>query len=124
MNEQQTMVDIVKKVVTLESKLDAQLEQIRNLCKRVDDTTEVTKGIYKLATNVELYAQKVEHLAEKMEGRMSQIENRQVKQGERIGALETKPAKKWDLLMGYIMAAFVTGGIGVLIGWIVASGGG
>ncbi|MCL2627309.1 MAG: hypothetical protein FWD44_01250 [Oscillospiraceae bacterium] len=100
----------------LSGRVDVLTEKIQVAEKRLQDNDQVTNGVYELSKNVAIYAKEVEHLAKTMDKRVTDIEERQQKQGERIGSLELRPAKRMELIITTIVTGLVTLGLGLLIG--------
>ena len=94
------MLDATEKLSALESSAKA-------AHKRLDAVENTTNIIHKLTASVESLAAQVKTLAERMEDGLKS-------QGERIGALEKEPGKKWKALTAQIIqivVAAVLGGI-------------
>jgi len=95
-------------------------ERLNTIFRMIDDSARMTDGVYKLAGNVEALTAQVKNLAEQQEATTKKIETRMEEQGRRIGALELKPAHKWDataekiilMLIAAIMA-FIIAKIGL-----------
>jgi hypothetical protein len=89
---------------------DKSFDQRLTLVEKMVDVT------HKLVTNVEALTIEVKHLSESIKNQESMFENRLKSQGERIGALEGKPGKKWDavvdkalmLVVGAVVAFMLT----------------
>jgi predicted nucleic acid-binding Zn-ribbon protein len=94
-------------------------EKIQVLEKRLGDNDQITKGVFELSKNVAIYAKEVEHLTKTMDKRVTDIEERQQKQGERIGALEIKPAKRMELIITTIVTGIITLGLGLFVGHFI-----
>jgi len=103
----------------LDGSLRVMAESIRLIEKRLTDSDGLNKSIHDLALSIALHSKQVDHLSERIDSRMALIEERQTKQGERIGALEIKPAKKWEIMVSTIITGLVTAGIGIIIGYLI-----
>jgi len=103
----------------LSGRVDVITERIQASEKKLTDNDQIINGVFELSKNVAIYAKEVEHLAKTMDKRVKDIEERQCKQGERIGALETKPAKRMEMIITTIITGFITLGIGLLVGRFV-----
>lgn len=74
--------------------------------KRLDKIEETMFQISELTTSVKVMASNMENMAKEQE-----------KQGERLQAIEDKPAKNWDKLVWAIAGALIAG----IIGYVLAS---
>lgn len=86
-------------------------KEIASLKHRVEDLEEIVTAINELAVSVRELAITVTNNNERMEG----YERRFERQGERIGELEKKPAKRWDSLTNVIITALASGVIGFVL---------
>lgn len=86
-------------------------KEIGSLKHRVADLEEIVDAINELAVSVRELAITVTNNNERMEG----YERRFERQGERIGELEKKPAKRWDSLTNVVITALVSGVIGFVL---------
>ena len=86
-------------------------KEIESLKHRVGDLEEIVDAINGLAVSVRELAITVTNNNERMEG----YERRFERQGERIGELEKKPAKRWDSLTNVIITALASGVIGFVL---------
>lgn len=89
-------------------------EKLSSAHKRIDDNDRITEGIHKLAANVESMTVQLKNLAERMEQSLQSIETRLRAQGERIGAIENKPGKKWEAVVEKVLLVII-GGIAAFI---------
>jgi hypothetical protein len=80
----------------LDGRLNVLTETIRGIEKHVENNSKTIIGIHELSKNVALLAQDIDSFTKSINNRITIIEERQIKQGERIGGLETKPAKKLE----------------------------
>ena len=119
----ESIKNIAASVEKINGKFELLASQITGMEKRLEMSEEMTKGIYKLAANIEVHAQKIDHLADKMETRMANLEERQLKQGERLGVLELTPGDeakdKMKHLSRTILAAIITSVVGLVIGLLI-----
>lgn len=74
--------------------------------KRLDKIEETMFQIGELTTSVKVMASNMENMAKEQE-----------KQGERLQAIEDKPAKNWDKFVWAIAGALIAG----IIGYVLAS---
>ena len=72
---------------------------------RISDIEKEVKQISDLVASVKVLAANMETMAKE-----------QAKMGDRLQAIEEKPAKRWDAIVG----AVITGVVGILIGLISA----
>ena len=76
--------------------------------KRIEMLEENVREIGALTSSVQQLAQSVENMVKEQE-----------KQGKRLEALEGRDGEKWRSLMGYIVAAIVSGVVGFLLAGIL-----
>lgn len=100
----------------LSGRVNVLTEKMNAFEKQMENNDQIIKGVFELSKNVAIYANEVEHLTKTMDKRISDIEDRQQKQGERIGALETKPAKRMELIITTIITGLITLGLGLAVG--------
>ena len=81
----------------MEDEHERQNKRIGNLEKKVEDVGALTASVASLAKSVE------------------QMAKTQEKQGQRLEALEQKPAKRWDSLVDKAIWAFVGGAIAYIL---------
>ena len=74
--------------------------------KRLDKIEETIFQIGELTTSVKVLANNMENMAKEQE-----------KQGERLQAIEDKPAKNWDKFVWAVAGALIAG----IIGYVLAS---
>lgn len=79
--------------------------QIKNLERRMADVEEMQKQIVDLTISTKELAMSVKNMTEE-----------QKEQGDRIKALELKPIKLWETIVGTV----VTGIVGAILGAIIA----
>ena len=79
-------------------------EQIKELGRRMDNLEKLTDNVSSLALSVE-------RLTNSMDTMNSQLTSRS---GE-VGELKDKPAKRWDAIIGALIAAIVGGAVGVFL---------
>ncbi|MCL2697780.1 MAG: hypothetical protein FWE74_06840 [Oscillospiraceae bacterium] len=103
----------------LSGRVDVLTEKIQVSEKKLSDNECIINGVFELSKNVAIYAKEVEHLTKTMDKRVTDIEERQYKQGERIGALEIKPAKRMELIITTIITGFVTLLLGLFAGYFL-----
>ena len=90
-----------------EQRLTAVEERSKSNTKRIDKLEESTEAITRLATSMEVMANKQEQVADtvnKLDGKVT--------------ALEAKPAKRWDGIVDKIIWAVVAAVIGFLLAQI------
>jgi len=106
----------------MSGRVDVLVEKIEQTAKQMENVIEMTIKVHKLATSVELHAQKVEFLAEKMDARISTLEDKQEVHAVRIDALEKAPAEKiknrWEQVLMQVILICVAAGFGALLLWI------
>jgi methyl-accepting chemotaxis protein len=103
----------------LSGRVDVLTEKIQASEKRLTGNDQIINGVFELSKNVAIYAKEVEHLTKTMDKRVADIEERQQKQGERIGALETKPSKRIELMITTIITGLITMGLGIIVGHFI-----
>jgi chromosome segregation ATPase len=94
----------------------AQEERIKSAHRRIDEIDRIIDGIHKLASNVESLAMQVKMLTESVEHNIARLEGSLHEHGERIGALESKPAKRWDGIVSQIITLIVAAVFGMVAG--------
>ena len=87
-------------------------EEIGSLRYRVDDVEELCKSINGLAISVTELAMNVSNT----NSRMDSIESSIRCQGERIGEIEKKPAKRWD----NVVSVLITTVVGAIVGFLIS----
>lgn len=97
-------------------------KEIGSLKHRVDEVEELTHavnevaiGVREVVVNLSNVNKRIERAENTANDRMKSFENSLRSQGERIGELEKKPAKKWDSLSGTIVAAIASGIVGYML---------
>lgn len=114
-------------------------ESLKSAHKRIDENDRITEGIYNLASSVEALTVQVTNLAQKMENSVTELKTGQRAQGERIGALERvtinierlekslekfgdkvaaiekKPAARWESLVGQVIGLVVAALVGFVL---------
>lgn len=86
-------------------------KEIGSLKHRVDDVEELVHAVNELALSVKELAGSVSYTKDRMDHYEESLKN----QGERIGELEKKPSKRWDLLVTTIITALASGGITLIL---------
>lgn len=87
-----------------EQRLTAVEERSKSNTKRLDKLEESTEAISRLATSMEVMAEKQEQVADTVD-----------KLDGKVTAMEQKPAKRWDSLVDKIIWAIVAAVIGFLL---------
>lgn len=87
-----------------EQRLTAVEERAKSNTKRLDKLEESTEAISRLATSMEVMAE-----------RQEQVANTVDKLDGKVTAMEQKPAKRWDGLVDKIIWAIVAAVIGFLL---------
>lgn len=90
--------------VTIENRLTKVEESTKSAHHRIDGMESMQKDIHDLVVSVSKLAGSVENLCTDM----TEVTGR-------VKCMEEKPAKRWDQLVGLLMAALVSGLIGFLI---------
>lgn len=88
-------------------KLTEHGKEIGSLKHRMDDMESLAESIKELAISVNGLSINVSASCDRME----RYEDSLRMQGERIGELEKKPAKRWDLVITTIITAIASGAI-------------
>ena len=73
--------------------------------KRMDEQLSITKAVYDLAAEIRV-----------MNNRLQTMEKGQIELKNDVEELKTKPAKRWDALIGAIITAVVSLVVGAVIG--------
>lgn len=87
-----------------EQRLTAVEERSKSNTKRLDKLEESTEAISRLATSMEVMAERQEQVADTVE-----------KLDGKVTAIEQKPVKRWDSLVDKIIWAIVAAVIGFLL---------
>ena len=87
-------------------------EEIGSLKHRLNDIEELCKSVNGLAISVTELAMSVSNTNSRLDG----FERSLRSQGERIGEIEKKPAKKWETVVSTLLTTIV----GALAGLVVA----
>ena len=90
-----------------EKRLTAIEERSKSNTKRLDKLEESTEAISRLATSMEVMAERQERGAETVD-----------KLDEKVTVLESKPARRWDGLVDKALWAIVAAAIGFVLGQI------
>ena len=94
----------------------AAVQERLNACVRqVDDNARMTEGVYRLAGNVEALTVQLKSLTEQQDATTMKIEHRMEEQGRRIGALELKPANRWDSTADKIVMIIIAAAMAFLL---------
>ncbi|MBP3412656.1 MAG: hypothetical protein J6K89_05290 [Oscillospiraceae bacterium] len=91
-----------------EQRLTAVEERSKSNTKRLDKLEASTEAINRIATNMEVMAERQEQVAERQEHMAESVD----KLDGKVTALEQKPAKRWE--------GMVDKAIGALIGGLIA----
>lgn len=89
--------DLVKEVVEID-------QRSRSNAKRLDRLEAIVDSVYELTTSVKLLAEKQDRMATSMD-----------KVSEKVEALESKPAKKWDGLVDKIISILIAAALGFFL---------
>lgn len=84
----------LEKLVETEQRSKSNTKRIDNLEEKVDDIHELTISVKELALETKAMREDI-----------NKIDNR-------VLAIEAKPAKKWDMVWGYIVSAIIGGIVG------------
>ena len=96
------MDELAVKLVEVEQRGKSNSHRIDDLEKRADTLQELTTSVKLLASNMERMA------------------SEQVRQGERLTALEKQPAERWNSMTRTIFTTVVSTLVGGLVGALVA----
>lgn len=80
-------------------------KEIGSLKHRVDEVEDLAKAINELAMSVRELAVNTSNTNDRMDRHEDSLRS----QGERIGALEKQPAKRWNTVVTTIITAIVSG---------------
>lgn len=97
-----------------ERRLAACEERAKSNTHRLDKLEESTEAINRLATSMEVMAERQERVAEKQETVAATVE----KLDGKVTALEQKPGKRWDGIVDKVIWAVVAAVIAFLLGRI------
>lgn len=86
-------------------------KEIGSLKHRIDEVEELTHAVNEVALSVRELAVNVSNV----NNRMERYEDSLRSQGQRIGELEKKPAKRWDSLATTILTALASGIVGYML---------
>lgn len=86
-------------------------KEIGSLKHRMDDVEELIHSVNELAISVRELAINTANNNSRMDSHERSLRS----QGERIGELEKKPAKRWDGLVNVIVTAIASGVVGFFI---------
>lgn len=78
---------------------------VKTIFKRMDEQLSITKAVYDLAAEIRV-----------MNNRLQTMEKGQIELKKDVEELKTKPAKRWDALIGAIITAVVSLVVGAVIG--------
>jgi len=78
---------------------------IKTIVKRMDEQLSITRAVYDLAAEIRV-----------MNNRLQTMEKGQIELKKDVEELKTKPAKRWDALIGAIITAVVSLVVGAVIG--------
>ena len=81
--------------------------------------TELTAGIYENTSSVRELSTRIGALSDKVEDSIKELKAGQRSQGERIGALEAKPAKRWEAVVGQIIGLVVAAVVGGMVSQVM-----
>jgi len=88
-------------------------KEIGSLKHRMDDVEDIIRAVNTLAISVKELAVNVANSNERMDNHEQSLKS----QGERIGELEKKPAKRWEGIVDKIILSVVA----ALVGFALAS---
>lgn len=94
-----------------EQRLTAVEERSKSNTKRLDKLEESTEAINRLATSMEVMAERQERVAEKQESVAETVE----KLDGKVTALEQKPAKRWDGMADKALGSLIGGLVAFLL---------
>ena len=83
------------------------IQQAKSAHRRLDRLEEEVNDLHKLTEAVAVTASNVSRLQEDV-----------TEMKEDVKALAALPAKRWDAVIGYVMAALISGIVGVMIGLV------
>lgn len=95
------MEDLAVKVAEID-------QRCRSNTHRIDDLAEQADNLHELTTSVKLLAANMERMA-----------SEQVKQGERLDALEKQPGERWNTMTRTIFTTVVSTVAGGLVGALI-----
>lgn len=89
--------ELTKKVIELDERATRHTEQIKTLFNQSSEIKDIARSVHELATTVRLLASNQESSNNKMDKISSEIEE-----------IKGKPAKRWDNLVGTMIAVVAT----------------
>lgn len=101
----ETVIEHTRMFEHIEGRMTAFTEALKALERRFDAYDGLTKTVNDLSVNLSLYAQKNDLLLERFEAKMESFDERQMKQGERIGKLEQAPGARALKAVGIVVTA-------------------
>jgi len=135
MTQEERLFDMTERIAVNE-------ERTSSAHKRLDNLDELTKGIHRLASSVEGMSSEIKGVVDVVAG----VRDSQRDQGKRLGKLEKtveslpwikeklddkttkldevrqEPAKKWKMVVGYVIGGAITLAIGLLAGGLLYQG--
>lgn len=106
-----TTQELTKEVVTLSSTVAGHSEKIADACSRLAIVEKDVREQGKLLQSIDKLAMGLTRLDEKMGDLSCKIDNF----GNRIGAIELRPAKRWDQITMEVIKYLVLAGIGYAV---------
>ena len=94
-------IQLERRLTTLENGQQMNTDQIIDILEKQSDTHKLTLSVHDLA------------------GAVKRLVEDMCKMNNRVENLESKPGRMWDNLVGYVIAAIVSGVVGYAIAIIV-----
>jgi hypothetical protein len=89
---------------------------VKHIKEKVDENTEVIKGIHSLASIVDRLSLTIDNLIHTHSSDITGLQNSIKRTCERLEVLEKAPVQKWNKLVGIIAATVVTAIVAYLMG--------
>lgn len=106
-----TEATMIERLVRVERDVAVCGREIGEMKKKMDDLSAIISQLKDMNGNIMVLAEQVKTLA----GASNKLE-------ERMAAVEAKPARRWDAIVGALIAALVSGVVGVGIGLLTRGG--
>ena len=103
---QDQMNGMKDELIQVNTTLATHSEQLKSIFKRLDEQSQLTETVHKLATSIELLVAKQEVTTEKVAETNKKLEDIT----HDVEEIKQKPAKRWDELVKIIISA-IAGGI-------------
>lgn len=107
-----TQEEMAVKLEAVDQRSKSNTHRLDNTEKRLDDAEKRLDDMHRMATAMEVMAAEQKHQTEDMK----EIKTDVASLGDKVEAIEQKPAKRWDGMMDKIVTALVA----ALVGFVLA----